>query len=250
MCFPLLGRKVFFQSVIITIAYHLLFSLSYFLLSVIDILVKTFTNLFWLRFTTKCSVIILLILYFWFKTKPAAVGKNYILLGFCFFALGGVTTLYAIDKSDFPYASIALIIVGRLLISIKMGKIIDFNLTRILLFILIYSIVTFLLFKTIYPALGDYFQIIFIWFYVSLIFIVFAYLRKGIVTKANYLTILCGIISLYVSDALVLLFFFGGFVDFQLIGIGISYHLGHYLLGIGFLEEVFIDNSNDGNPFC
>ncbi len=203
----------------------------------IDIAVKIYLEDFPYRYISKPIVLSLLIGFYLVNNKETNKKKSlYVLLGLLSFLIGDI---FVIDYSTqvFFIVSMLLFSLGKLFYCLKFTNFEDFNVNRLIPFLIICFIFMVFIFRLIYENLGDYFIPVLIYFFVSLLLALFSFLRKNATNVDSYRMVFLGILFFLVSETVMVLKTFYHEIIFQDFLVMFTYGVAQYLIVTGLLLE-------------
>lgn len=215
-----------------------LFTLVFFILLATDIYFKIHPELVSYRFFTKPLLTLLLIGFYWSNSKDKSNAKKYyVLVALSLFLIGDI--LLILYEIQWCYIlGMLLYIVAKLFYVFRFSNQKDFNLIRLLPFLLISFIYILGLLNLTYDNLGDYFLPVLIYVFVALLTVLFSVLRKGVVNKLSYWLVLSGVFIAIISDSITVLqsFYWADF-PYHKISIMLFYAVSQYLIINGLVVE-------------
>ena len=170
------------------------FSILFFFILTIDILVKLNLNSFPYRYTSKPLIILLLFFYYYFNTiEKRKKKKLWVILALSCFLIGDVliiehTNIILLSASLFLFA------LAKVFLSLRLSHRSDFNIIRLIPFSLMIFAYTVFIVSLLYNSLKNFFVPALLSFFISLLLIQFAFLRKDVVNRISYLYVFFGII--------------------------------------------------------
>ncbi|GAL63990.1 hypothetical protein JCM19300_3193 [Algibacter lectus] len=98
----------------------------------------------------------------------------------------------------------------------------------------------FVLVNEVYEKLGDQLIIIVIYFFISIVLLAFAFVRKEFVCYKSYVLVFLGLLFFVISESMLVVKLYGNSFAFDGPTLLVLYELGQYLFILGVLEEVLI----------
>lgn len=219
------------------------FTILYFTVLFIDIFLKEIEGFFYLRMFTKASVLLLLMVYFYYSRQGVFRFRDKLFLsGLVVFMIGDFfLTLY--QTMEFYILGMILFIIGKLIYTARFSNQNDFSTKKLIpFFVIIFFYIVFITIM-VYDNLGDFFIPVLIYLFASMILALFTYLRKDVVNKISFLIVLLGVISSVFSDSItVLQSFYDQDFGYHQYTIMFFYGLFQYLVVIGITKEELISN--------
>lgn len=215
------------------------FSIAFFSLLALDLFVKLQLDAMPYRYLSKTLLLALLIGYyllnhnevkrrhFWFMT----IALSCFLVGDWFLINPSNTMLFALGMFFF--------ILGKLFYAFRFSNQRDFKLARLIPFLFVCFLYILWLMNLIYDNLHDLFLPILIYFFVSVIVLQLAFLRKHDVNKISYILVFIGMVASIMSDSITALkvFYMPNFA-YEKITIMLFYGLSQYFIVIGITKEI------------
>lgn len=219
------------------------FTILYFTVLFIDIFLKEIEGFFYLRMFTKASVLLLLMVYFYYSRQGVFRFRDKLFLcGLVVFMIGDFfLTLY--QTMEFYILGMILFIIGKLIYTARFSNQNDFSTKKLIpFFVIIFFYIVFIT-VMVYDNLGDFFIPVLIYLFASMILALFTYLRKDVVNNISFLIVLLGVISSVFSDSItVLQSFYDQDFGYHQYTIMFFYGLFQYLVVIGITKEELISN--------
>ncbi|KAB1069399.1 hypothetical protein F6U93_03545 [Tamlana haliotis] len=213
------------------------FFILFFVVLLIDTVVKVCLPVYPYRFMSKPPVMLLLIVYYYYNNS-ATNRRNYwwtMLALVCYF-LGDLLiidheNIYLLVTSLFIYS------VAKLFLCFRFSHKSDFQVRRLIPFSVVIFVYTMGLVSFIYHDLGNFFFPAIISYFISLLLCQFAYLRKGVVDRKSYLLVFVGVLSYMLSEGIMVIKTFKTDVPYQDFSIMFFYATGIYLIIHGIIIE-------------
>lgn len=214
------------------------FTILFFSILTIDIVVKLNFEAFPYRFVSKALVMSSLIVFYLInQNEPIkkrfqfmSLALSCFLLGDFFLILYENTTLYIIGMLCF--------ILGKLFYVFRFSNQKDFNMIRLIPFLALCFIYMFVLMKLVYSNLSVFFIPVMIYIFSSLLVALFAFLRKVAVSYKSYVLVIIGVFFAVLSDSIgVLQSFYNENLAYHEITIMLFYGLSQYFIVVGIIEE-------------
>ncbi|MDO5969725.1 lysoplasmalogenase family protein [Flavivirga aquimarina] len=212
-------------------------SIIFFIILTIDILVKLNLSPFPYRYISKPLVIILLSLYYYFNTNERRHKKKlWITLALFCFLVGDMLIL---KHTNIIFLSISMFFfaMGKAFLSLRLSHRSDFNIMRLIPFSMILFTYTFFIVSFLYNSLKGFFIPALISFFVSLLLIEFAFLRKDVVNKVSYLYVLLGTVFYVLCESMIAIKTFKMDLPMQDVLIMAVYGIAMYLIVFGIVRE-------------
>ncbi|QRM89907.1 hypothetical protein FG167_11920 [Lacinutrix sp. WUR7] len=221
------------------------FSILYFSILIIDIIVKFGLDAIPFRFITKPLIVVSLVLFYWMNSNEKSK-RNFVfmVLALFFFLLGDIFLIFKDVSLLFSLGMLGFIF-GKLFFTFRFSNQNDFKLVRLLPVVIFCFVYIFVVLNIIYDNLGDYFIPVLVYLFVAMLTLQFAYLRKSGVDTKSYLSVGIGILFSVVADSVaVLAQFYENNFFYDKVTVILFYGISQYLIVMGIIEEkAKIDNS-------
>jgi len=209
----------------------------------LDIYVKINLPIIPYRYYSKVLVLVTLIIFTGYCVyKKNKLSNKYVFFGLIVFFIGDILIIDHLSKAKF-IISILLFVVGKLIYIFKFTHKEDFSNKRLLPFLVVCFLSVAFLYNLIFTNLKEYFMPVTLYFFISLVMTLFAYLRKDVASNKSYYTVLSGVLLFVISEATMVVKTFYGDVLFQDFIVMFGYGFGQYLIIIGLM----IDKSNNSD---
>ncbi|WP_339873374.1 lysoplasmalogenase [Olleya marilimosa] len=209
----------------------------------LDIYVKINLPIIPYRYYSKVLVLVTLIIFTGYCVyKKNKLSNKYVFFGLIIFFIGDILIIDHLSKAKF-IISILLFVVGKLIYIFKFTHKEDFSNKRLLPFLVVCFLSVAFLYNLIFTNLKEYFMPVTLYFFISLVMTLFAYLRKDVASNKSYYTVLSGVLLFVISEATMVVKTFYGDVLFQDFIVMFGYGFGQYLIIIGLM----IDKSNNSD---
>ncbi|WP_055442352.1 lysoplasmalogenase family protein [Lacinutrix himadriensis] len=221
------------------------FSILYFSILIIDIIVKLGLDTIPFRFITKPLIVVSLVFFYWINNNEKSKRKFvFMVLALFFFLLGDIFLIFKDVSLLFSLGMLGFIL-GKLFFTFRFSNQNDFKLVRLLPIVVFCFVYIFVVLNIIYDNLGGYFIPVLTYLFVAMLTLQFAYLRKSGVDAKSYLTVGIGILFSVVADSVaVLAQFYENNFFYDKVTVILFYGISQYLIVMGIIEEkVKIDNS-------
>lgn len=190
------------------------------------------------RFISKTSLIFSLVLFFIVNEKKENLTKvSLVVLALLSFIIGDGFLINAQSSLMFIIGCVFFAL-GKILYAIRFSNKQDFNIFKLIPFLLFCFVYMCSLMMFIYNNLGNYFIFLLMYLFIVMILAQFAYLRKSEVNKISYWLVLIGVIFYMFSDSLTILMkFYDSNIGYNRITIMLFYALSQYFIVIGIVKE-------------
>lgn len=212
------------------------FAILFLFLLLVDVYIKTHLENVPYRYISKFAVIISLLFYYNINKKHNSFKYQAITIGLCFFLLGDLVIINYFETVFFVIAMISFVI-GKIMYCIKFSNNRDFNLIRLLPFSFFSFLLMVLILMLVINKLGNFFIPVLLYFFVSLLMFLFAYLRKNDVNKMSYYLVFLGMFSFLISEIVMVLKTFYIHIPYNQTVIMLSYGVAQYLIVLGIINE-------------
>ncbi len=217
---------------------NILFLIIFFLLLVLDIVVKNVSGEILYRVITKTSLIVLLLIFYLINNREVLKKKRYvIIIALLFFICGDLFFIFHENALYFGLG-ILFFILGKIAYALRFTNNQDFKFRELIPSLLVlFAYMTIIMFF-IQDNLGDYFIPVLIYLFTSLIVSQFAYLRRNVVLRKSFWMVLTGVFFSIVSDSIsVLQAFYDKDFGYHQITIMLFYGISQYLIVVGIVLE-------------
>ncbi|NMH86681.1 lysoplasmalogenase family protein [Flavivirga algicola] len=223
------------------------FTILFFVVLTIDILVKLNLSSFPYRYISKPPITLLLFLYYCYNTtEKRKIKKSWVILSLSCFLIGDILI---IEHTNIILLSASLAIFGfaKIFLSLRLSHRSDFDIMRLVPFSIVLFAYTVFIVSLLYNSLKNFFIPALLSFFVSLLLIQFAFLRKDVVDRISYLYVFFGVIFYMLSEGMMAIKTFKMDLPMQDILIMLSYGISVYLIIFGIVKEH--RKNNNINPF-
>jgi uncharacterized membrane protein YhhN len=213
------------------------FSILFFAMLLIDIIVKETLPTIPYRYISKPIIVILLFGYYWYNSN--ALNKNTQLLTFCAlgsFLIGDILLIKGAVNGVFLAIGVSFFVLGKAFYSFRFSHSNDFKMGRLIPFFIFCFIFLTAVFLLIYDNLGQMFIPIVIYAFVALMMLQLAFLRKHAVSRVSYYMVLIGALITIVSDTVTALKEFYAVIPYQEILIMLFYGVSQYFIIVGLVK--------------
>ncbi|MCX7549131.1 lysoplasmalogenase family protein [Xanthomarina sp. F1114] len=212
------------------------FTLLYFFLLTLDIVVKLTCPIAF-RFATK-PLLVLALLLFYFQHRESQTNKDqlWVFLALGSFLIGDILIINHINPI-FLSASIVAFTLGKIFFSIKFIHKEDFNVARLIPFSMLLFAYIFGLVTLVYEGLESYFAIAIISFFFTLVILQFAFLRKSVFSLKSYYYVFIGVLFYLISESIMAIKTFKQDLPFQEFFIMLTYGAAIYFIIMGIVFE-------------
>jgi hypothetical protein len=213
------------------------FSLVYFSLLLLDLLIIVWgSNELW-RLDTMPVIALLLIVFYIYNDKSARPWKfAFMVIALSWFLLANIAVLFRNESIMLILISVFFIL-GNVFYILRFSNNRDFDFIRLLPILALYLIYMFVILQLTQDRLGDLLIPIFIFLFVTLLTIQFALLRKSAVTKNSYYLVITGMLVLLMSHTSAVLSVFYKTFDNQDVLTMLLYSIAQFLIVIGVINE-------------
>ena len=213
------------------------FSILYFMLLFVDIYTKINLPEIPYRYISKPLVLGSLLAFMRYYCYDKINWKaNYIVFGFILFFIGDILIIDHTNTIKF-FVSMILFVAGKVFYTLKFTHKEDFSIKRLVPFFIICFLFVAFIYDFIYHNLKSYFIPVTLYFFISLLMILFAFIRKGAVNNKSYYTVLVGVGFFLFSESTMVIKTFYDDILYQDFLIMFCYAVGQYLIIIGVIFE-------------
>ncbi|MDD7884869.1 lysoplasmalogenase family protein [Flavivirga sp. 57AJ16] len=212
-------------------------SILFFVILTMDILVKLNLSAFPYRYISKPPLMLLLFFYYCINTNEKRKKKKlWVILALSCFLIGDVLV---IKHTDIIFLSTSLLFfaLAKIFLSLRLSHESDFNIIRLLPFSIVIFAYTVFIVSFLYNSLKAFFVPALVSFFISLLLIQFAFLRKEVVGRASYLYVFFGIIFYILCESMMAIKTFKMDLPMQDILIMLFYGIAVYLIIFGIVKE-------------
>lgn len=214
-------------------------SFIFFIVLIIDIVIKFIEETSLLRVFTKSGLILTLVFYCFANTKYQKKRHFiYVITALALFWIGDILMLFY--KTPYLYdAAVICFIIAKIFYIFRLITNTDFKLSKILPYLSVLFVYMVFVFSLMYNNFKDH------WFYLALTYLfvglnvfLFTLLRKNAVNKASYLWVLYGVIASIISDSIVSLMSFSTLnIPFGTLAMMFFYGISQFFIVTGLVEE-------------
>ncbi len=218
------------------------FSILFFVILAIDILVKLNLPSFPYRYISKPPITIFLLLYYYFNTTEKRKKKKlWVTLGLSSFLLGDILI---IEHTNIIFFCVSLFLFGlaKIFIGLRLSHRSDFDIIRLIPFSIVLFAYTVFIVSLLYNSIKNFFVPALLSFFISLLLMQFAFLRRGVVDRVSYLYVFFGVIFYILCESMMAIKTFRLDLPMQDILIMLLYGISVYLLILGIVKEHKIRN--------
>ena len=213
------------------------FSILFFCLLSLDIYTKlnldTIPYRYISKFLTIGSLVAFTVTYFY---RRKDLKNNLLIYGLFVFFIGDIIIIDHLNMVKF-YVSLLLFVAGKICYTLKFMHKEDFSINRLIPFFIVCFLYVAIVYNFIFPNLKLYFIPITLYFFITLLMTLFAYIRKGVANRKSYYLVLCGVGFFIVSETTMVIKMFYGDVLFQDFIVMFCYGAAQYLIILGLMFE-------------
>ncbi|SFJ19377.1 lysoplasmalogenase [Olleya namhaensis] len=213
------------------------FSILFFCLLSLDIYTKLNLDTIPYRYISKFLTIGSLVTFTvacFYKRKD--LKNNLLIYGLFVFFIGDIIIIDHLNMVKF-YVSLLLFVAGKICYTLKFMHKEDFSINRLIPFFIVCFLYVAIVYNFIFPNLKLYFIPITLYFFITLLMTLFAYIRKGVVNRKSYYLVLCGVGFFIISETTMVIKMFYGDVLFQDFIVMFCYGAAQYLIVLGLMFE-------------
>ncbi|WP_452223389.1 lysoplasmalogenase family protein [Lacinutrix chionoecetis] len=214
------------------------FAIGYFSVLLFDIFVKINLDPFPLRYITKALLIVMLLM-FYIKNRIVVNKRNhaYVVLALTFYLVADLTVINQLNTTLF-FVSMFVFIMAKAMYCMRFTNNKDFNLMRLIPFLIGSFICMVIVFKLMYKNLGIYFVPVLSYFFVCLLLFLFAYLRKNDVNSRSYNYVIIAMFFFLFAEILMGLKTYYKPIPYESILVMLGYGIAQFLTVYGIIIEV------------
>ncbi|WP_345006847.1 lysoplasmalogenase family protein [Snuella lapsa] len=213
------------------------FTFLFFVVLFVDIWVKLNCPVFPYRFISKPLVILFLLMFYNVNKRGRGIKYHlWVFLGLSFFLVGD---LLIINAANIIFLGLSLFFfsLGKIFFCLKFSHKKDFNVLRLVPFsIIMFSYAVFII-GIVLNELKEFLVPALLSFFLSLLMIQFAYLRKGVFNNKSYWYVLLGVTAFIISESIMAVKTFKQDLPFQDFLIMMLYGTAMYFIVLGIVSE-------------
>lgn len=206
---------------------------------IVDLIIKDTLKTIPYRYLSKSLIMISLIIFYFLHQKEQQKKHLYYMYiaMFCFFI--GDMFLINYEEVIFYILGVFLFIVGKLFYVFRFSNQKDFKLVDLFPFFALCFIHMLLIMNLVIGNLGSFLIPVFIYLFISLILMLFAFLRKNEVNRISYILVLLGVLLSVINDSVTVLqsFYNPEIIPHYDVFVMILYGVSQYLIISGILKE-------------
>ncbi|PSG93460.1 lysoplasmalogenase family protein [Mesoflavibacter zeaxanthinifaciens] len=219
------------------------FTFVYFFILFLDIIFKNISDFFYVRIFTKLSLVTLLIVFFFQYNKPIKLLKDKIFLAGLFAFLLGDFFLIFYEYETIYLTGLFCFMLGKIAYTVRFSNQKDFKIKRLFPFLTILFIYIVFIATLVFDNLGDFFIPVLLYFFVSMLIFLFAYLRYDVVNSLSFYLVFAGVVCSVFSDSIsVLQSFYNQNFGLNQYSVMLFYGLFQYLVVLGIIKETVLIN--------
>lgn len=213
------------------------FTVIFFTMLIIDILVKLYCPAFPYRYMSKPPIVFMLFLYYHFNNKEENKIKHlWITLALLMFFIGDILIINHTEIM-FLGASLFFFSLGKIFLSFRFSHKFDFNISRLIPFSIVMFVYTVCIVSFLFNSLKNFFFPALISLFISLLLFQFAFLRKNTVNRKSYIYVFVGVILYIISENMMAIKTFKKDIPLQDFLIMLLYGMALYFIIIGIVKE-------------
>ncbi len=189
------------------------------------------------RYVSKPVVILLLFLYYYHNNfEKRKRKKQWAILALSCFLLAD---LLIINHNNMILFSLSLLFfaLAKVFLSMRLSHKSDFKVVRLIPFSIILFAYTVFIMSLLFNNLGNFFAPALISFFISLLLIQFAFLRRGVVGRFSYLYVFFGVMFYMICESMMAIKTFKTDLPMQDVLIMLTYGTAVYLITLGMVKE-------------
>ena len=213
------------------------FTFLFLVILLTDVSVKLMFPSFPYRYVSKPMIMLLLLVFYIYNHTETGTKKyKYVIIAICSFLIGDILLITHSNMYLF-IGGMVLFMIGKIFYSLKFSHTTDFNLLRLIPFLLVIFAFMATLFSFIYDNLEEFFIPVLFYFFVSLMTLQVAFLRKEAVNFLSYMLVLFGLELLVIGESVLALKMFYQDIPYQDILTILLYGVSQYFIILGILKE-------------
>lgn len=201
-----------------------------------DVFFKLSENPLPVRFFTKPLILIVLALYYFANKKSRLKIDGFLVIGLLLFLAGDIFLMLYQVQLLYIFGLICFVF-GKLFYCKRFSNNRDFDLTKLIPFLIIIFVYLVIIFIYVYDNLGNFFFPTLLYIFASTLLALFAFLRQGHVNKQSYYLVMIGVFFCISSDSIALLqSFYNPDLAYHEITTMLCYGLFQYFVILGLKE--------------
>lgn len=221
-----------------------IFSIIFFAIVSMDVFVKLRLEVFPYRYISKPLIMLSIFLFYIYNYDKEVKEKVVVFsIGVLCFLIGD---FFLIDDSNqlFFLLGMFFFIAGKIIYVYRLTSNKEFSILRLLPLLVFSFLYIICLLHYIFSNLGSFVIPVLIYYFVSQILLLMANLRYESVNFNSYLLVIFGVLAFLVSETIVALNIFHVKMDYQDSAIMIFYGISQFLIVLGVLREVRVEDDN------
>lgn len=220
------------------------FSLVFLIILIIDIIVKNTLDVSVYRFISKISLPVLLISFYILNQKEAFKIKKYFMItALSFFLIGDIFfILYEVEL--YYILGIIFFSLGKVFYVFKFSNQKEFKLGKLLPVVFFCFTFMFIMLYLINDNLNNYFFPTLVYLFTVTMFVIFAFLRRGLVNNTSFFLVLIGVFLSLIADSIAALssFYSSSAIPYQESTVMLFYGVSQLFIVLGVLKETACNN--------
>ena len=213
------------------------FTILFFGLLTIDILVKLYCPAFPYRYISKLPLLLLLFFYYYLNNNENNKKKHlWVNLAMLSLFLAEVLIIKSYNNM-LLLASLILSLCGKMFLCFRFSHKSDFEISRLIPYSILMFVYTVGIISFLYDNLESFFAPVLLSYFITLILFKFTFLRKDVVNKISYQYVFFGVVLYIISESMVAIKIFKMDLLFQDSLIMLFRGLALYLIIIGIVKE-------------
>lgn len=214
------------------------FAVVFFAILLLDIIVKHTLPAFPYRYFSKPLVVLLLLAFYIINTQEKFKFRRILVVcALLLFLAGDLSLIKGNFDNIFLIIGISFFVLGKAFYCFRFLHSKEFKIRRLLPFFVICFLLVITLLFLIFDNLGEMMIPVLIYFFIALMMLLLAYLRKDVVNKTSYKLVLLGAVISIFSDSVTAIKEFYIDIPYQEIMIMLFYGISQYLIITGLVIE-------------
>lgn len=222
-----------------------LFTLLYFTVLIIDVLLKVYLTNIPYRYFTKLTLAVLLLGYYCTnQNENIKENKKWMFFFLTTIFVGDIMILH---RFSFVFFIVSLIFfsLAKIFLSFRFTPKHNFNIVKLLPLSILFFAYTICIASIVYENIGDLLIPAIVCYFLSLLLFQFAVLRRRVFNKLSYLFVLLGVVLFIFAESMMAIQIFKTEFPFQKTLIILFYGSALYLIVVGVVKEKKIIDEDD-----
>jgi hypothetical protein len=215
------------------------FTIVFVSILIIDLVIKDNLDSIFFRYLSKSLIMISLIIFYLVHQKEKQKRNLYFMSAALFSFLLGDIFLINYEEVIFYILGVFLFILGKLFYVFRFSNQKDFKLLDLLPFFGLSFIYMFFIMHLVIDNLGSFLIPVFIYLFICLMLMLFAFLRWNEVNRESYILVTVGVFLSVINDSVTVLqsFYDPNIIPHYDIFVMLVYGVSQYLIVLGIIKE-------------